>query len=106
MSRRFSTPWHEPRAGGSPARTFVPESKALVKLSSCTFTLVVLLNAAKLRENDVCTLKSLIYGGIFLIALTGCAVAPGNYWHRGYYGHRVAIIAPLAVPMPVVVVRP
>jgi hypothetical protein len=36
-----------------------------------------------------------------LIAMSGCVVAPYGY-HRGYYGPRVAVVA----PAPVVVVRP
>jgi hypothetical protein len=36
-----------------------------------------------------------------LVAMTGCVVAPYGY-HRGYYGPRVAVVA----PAPVVVVRP
>jgi hypothetical protein len=35
-----------------------------------------------------------------IIAMSGCVVAPYGY-HRGYYGPRVAIVA----PAPVVVVR-
>jgi hypothetical protein len=38
---------------------------------------------------------------ISIIAMSGCVVAPYGY-HRGYYGPRVAIVA----PAPVVVVRP
>jgi hypothetical protein len=36
-----------------------------------------------------------------IMAMSGCVVAPYGY-HRGYYGPRVAIVA----PAPVVVVRP
>jgi hypothetical protein len=37
------------------------------------------------------------------IAMSGCVVAPyGGYYHRGWYGPRVAVVA----PAPVVVVRP
>jgi hypothetical protein len=36
-----------------------------------------------------------------IVALSGCVVAPYGY-HRGYYGPRVAVIA----PTPVVVIRP
>lgn len=35
-----------------------------------------------------------------IIAMSGCVVAPYGY-HRGYYGPRVAVVA----PAPVVVVR-
>jgi hypothetical protein len=35
-----------------------------------------------------------------LVAMSGCVVAP--YGYRGYYGPRVAVVA----PAPVVVVRP
>ena len=38
---------------------------------------------------------------ISIMAMSGCVVAPYGY-HRGYYGPRVAVIA----PAPVVVVRP
>jgi hypothetical protein len=38
---------------------------------------------------------------ISIIAMSGCVVAPYGY-HRGYYGPRVAVIA----PAPVLVVRP
>ena len=37
-----------------------------------------------------------------LLAMTGCVVTPYGYYHRGYYGPRVAVVA----PAPVVVVRP
>ena len=36
-----------------------------------------------------------------LVAMSGCVVAPYGY-HRGYYGPRVAVVA----PAPVIVVRP
>ena len=36
-----------------------------------------------------------------LVVMSGCVVAPYGY-HRGYYGPRVAVVA----PAPVVVVRP
>jgi hypothetical protein len=39
---------------------------------------------------------------ICIISMTGCVVAPYGYYHRGYYGPRVAVVA----PAPVVVVRP
>jgi hypothetical protein len=38
---------------------------------------------------------------ISIMAMSGCVVAPYGY-HRGYYGPRVAVVA----PAPVVVVRP
>jgi hypothetical protein len=46
--------------------------------------------------------KLLIPLGLMAMALAGCVVAPAGYYHRGYYGPRVAIVA----PAPVVVVRP
>ena len=39
---------------------------------------------------------------VTLVAMSGCVVAPYGYYHRGYYGPRVAVVA----PAPVVVVRP
>jgi hypothetical protein len=45
------------------------------------------------------THKLLIFIG--LIAMSGCVVAPYGY-NRGYYGPRVAVVA----PPPLVVVRP
>lgn len=47
-------------------------------------------------------IKTLIPLGIMGIAMTGCVVAPAGYYHRGYYGPRVAVV----VPAPVVVLRP
>ena len=47
-------------------------------------------------------LKTLISLSILTVAMTGCVVAPVGYYHRGYYGPRVAVVA----PAPVVVVRP
>jgi hypothetical protein len=47
-------------------------------------------------------LKMLISLSILTAAMTGCVVAPAGYYHRGYYGPRVAVVA----PAPVVVVRP
>ena len=38
---------------------------------------------------------------VSIVAMSGCVVAPYGY-HRGYYGPRLAIVA----PAPVVVVRP
>jgi hypothetical protein len=46
--------------------------------------------------------KPLITFSFLVMSLTGCVVAPASYYHRGYYGPRVAIVA----PAPVVVVRP
>jgi hypothetical protein len=41
-----------------------------------------------------------------LLAMSGCVVGPYGY-HRGWYGPRVAVVAPLPViPPPVVVIRP
>jgi Zn-dependent protease len=39
---------------------------------------------------------------IGLLAMSGCVVAPYGYYHRGYDGPRVAVVA----PAPVVVIRP
>ncbi len=47
-------------------------------------------------------IKLLIPLGLMAAAVTGCVVAPAGYYHRGYYGPRVAVIA----PVPVVVIRP
>ena len=47
-------------------------------------------------------IKMLIPLSLMAIAATGCVVAPVGYYHRGYYGPRVAVIA----PAPVLVVRP
>ncbi len=46
--------------------------------------------------------KLLIPFSLMLTSMTGCVVAPVGYYHRGYYGPRVAVVA----PAPVVVVRP
>ena len=46
--------------------------------------------------------KILIPLTLVAAAMTGCVVAPAGYYHRGYYGPRVAVVA----PAPVVVVRP
>jgi len=46
--------------------------------------------------------KQLILLSILTATMTGCVVAPAGYYHRGYYGPRVAVVA----PVPVVVVRP
>jgi hypothetical protein len=47
--------------------------------------------------------KLLIPLSLMAVYMTGCVVAPaGYYYHRGYYGPRVAVVA----PTPVVVVRP
>jgi len=41
-----------------------------------------------------------------LLAMSGCVVAPYGY-HRGWYGPRVAVVAPVPViAPPLVVVRP
>ena len=45
--------------------------------------------------------KLLISLCLMAVAMSGCVVAPVG-WHRGYYGPRVAVVA----PAPVVVVRP
>jgi hypothetical protein len=47
-------------------------------------------------------IKSLIVLSVMAVSITGCVVAPAGYYHRGYYGPRVAVVA----PAPVVVVRP
>ncbi len=46
--------------------------------------------------------KLLISFSLSAISMTGCVVAPAGYYHRGYYGPRVAVVA----PAPVLVVRP
>jgi hypothetical protein len=46
--------------------------------------------------------KILISLSFLSAIMTGCVVAPAGYYHRGYYGPRVAVVA----PAPVVVVRP
>ena len=46
-------------------------------------------------------LKILIPLTLVATAMTGCVVAPAGYYHRGYYGPRVAGVA----PAPVVVVH-
>jgi hypothetical protein len=46
--------------------------------------------------------KPLILLSLTATAIAGCVVAPVGYYSRGYYGPRVAVIA----PAPVVVVRP
>jgi hypothetical protein len=46
--------------------------------------------------------KTLISLSIITAVMAGCVVAPAGYYHRGYYGPRVAVVA----PAPVVVVRP
>jgi hypothetical protein len=43
----------------------------------------------------------LIPFSLMAVAMSGCVVAPAGYY-RGYYGPRVAVVA----PAPVVVVRP
>jgi len=45
--------------------------------------------------------KLLIPLGLVAVTMTGCVVAPVGYYHHGYYGPRVAVVA----PAPVVVVR-
>ena len=42
-------------------------------------------------------LKTLISLGILTTAMAGCVVAPAGYYHRGYYGPRVAVVAPATV---------
>ena len=37
--------------------------------------------------------KLLIPFSLMLAALSGCVVAPVGYYHRGYYGPRVAVVA-------------
>ena len=46
--------------------------------------------------------KIMIPLSLVAVAMTGCVVAPAGYYHRGYYGPRVAVVA----PAPVVVVQP
>jgi hypothetical protein len=46
--------------------------------------------------------KLLIPLCLMAAAVAGCVVAPAGYYHRGYYGPRVAVIA----PAPVLVIRP
>ena len=45
--------------------------------------------------------KLLIPLSLAAMGMTGCVVAPAGYYHRGYYGPRVAVVA----PAPVVVVH-
>jgi len=46
--------------------------------------------------------KLLISLSLLSSVMTGCVVVPAGYYHRGYYGPRVAVVA----PAPVLVVRP
>jgi hypothetical protein len=46
--------------------------------------------------------KLLISLSLLSAIMTGCVVAPAGYYHRGYYGPRVAVVA----PAPIIVVRP
>jgi hypothetical protein len=50
--------------------------------------------------------KLLISFSLMAAVISGCVVAPAGYYHRGYYrgyyGPRVAVVA----PAPVLVVRP
>jgi hypothetical protein len=45
--------------------------------------------------------KLLISCSLLAAVVSGCVVAPAGYYHRGYYGPRVAVVA----PAPVIVVR-
>jgi hypothetical protein len=47
-------------------------------------------------------IKLLIPLSLLSMVMAGCVVAPAGYYHRGYYGPRVAVVA----PAPVVVIRP
>ncbi len=47
-------------------------------------------------------IKLLIPLSLMAVTMSGCVVAPAGYYHRGYYGPRVAVIA----PAPVLVIRP
>jgi hypothetical protein len=53
------------------------------------------------QEDVMRTLLKLLIP-VSIIALGGCVVAPPYGYYRGYYGPRVAVVA----PAPVVVVRP
>jgi hypothetical protein len=46
--------------------------------------------------------KLLIPLSLLSAIMTGCVVAPAGYYHRGYYGPRVAVVA----PAPIMVIRP
>ena len=48
------------------------------------------------------TLFKLLISMSIIIAMSGCVVAQPYGYYRGYYGPRVAVVA----PAPVVVVRP
>ena len=41
--------------------------------------------------------KILIPLTLVAAVMTGCVVAPAGYYHRGYYGPRVAVVAPVVV---------
>jgi hypothetical protein len=44
--------------------------------------------------------KLLIPFSLLSVAMAGCVVAPAGYYHRGYYGPRVAVVAPVVVVRP------
>jgi hypothetical protein len=46
--------------------------------------------------------KLLISLCLITAAMSGCVIAPAGYYHHGFYGPRVAVVA----PAPVIVVRP
>lgn len=54
------------------------------------------------REDQIMKRLCMLLIPLTLLAMSGCVVAPYGYYHRGYYGPRVAVVA----PAPVVVVRP
>ena len=46
--------------------------------------------------------KLLIPLSLAAVSMTGCVAAPAGYYHRAYYGPRVAVVA----PAPILAVRP
>jgi Zn-dependent protease len=63
---------------------------------------VVLSEAQNFVRRKVMKRLAILLIPLSFMALSGCVVAPYGYYHRGWYGPRVAVVA----PAPVVVVRP
>jgi hypothetical protein len=92
MCRRSSIPWHDP-VSLSIVHAVIPGSA--VALFSIGRKILRRIQMKKL-------FKLLIPLSLLSTVMAGCVVAPAGYYHRGYYGPRVAVVA----PAPVVVVRP
>jgi hypothetical protein len=92
MCKRFSIPWPDPVSLSIVHAVIPGRAVALFSIGRKILRRTLMKKLFKL----------LIPLSLLSAIMTGCVVAPAGYYHRGYYGPRVAVVA----PAPIMVIRP